>query len=91
MSDDTLSTTIAAVLAYLEADYVHRRRAAVPEVSEESVFATDLACDAIDMVCICLEIEEAFGLNLPPDEPEHCETVGDLARLVARALQKEPV
>jgi len=87
MQSDTLSRTIAIVRAHLAAKHPGRP---VPEVTADSEFARDLGCDAIDMVSICLDVEDAFCLQLPPDDPEHCETVGDLAGLVG-ALIKELV
>lgn len=59
---------------------------AVPDVSMDSAFQTDLHCDAIDMVCICLDVEDALGIVLPPDEAEQSETVGDLAKVAAGVI-----
>lgn len=80
----------ARVIAAIEDHLVkHRPVAKVPTVRADSTFATDLACDPIDMVCICLAIEDAFGIKLPADEPEHCESVFHMIALVTRACALE--
>ena len=76
---DTLDHTIAVVRACLSE---HFPTCALPEVTDSSEFREDLGCDPLDVVSICLAVEDEFGLLLPPDEPEHCGTVGDPAALV---------
>lgn len=56
-----------------------------PEVEAMSRFGRDLHCDAIDMVSICLVVEDEFHIALPI-EVENCETVQDMADMVARAI-----
>ncbi len=41
----------------------------------------------LDLVEIVLQTEETFNLNLPDDECEQIQTVGDLYRLVSSKLQ----
>ena len=76
---DTLTRTIALVRAHLAQ---HRPAHLIPDIGEESSFEHDLRCDAIDMVCISLEAEDAFSLRMPPERFEDCETVEDLVGLV---------
>lgn len=59
-------------------------RAILPEITDETSFAGDLRCDSIDMVCIEIEVGDAFGVELPACEFENCETIADLAALVQR-------
>ena len=82
---DPLTRTLAVVSGYLAE---HRPAWRLPEVTADSAFRADLACDPIDLVCICLALEDEFAVQLPPDEPEHCETVADLARWVARVERR---
>ena len=42
----------------------------------------DLEGDSLDMVEIILGIEETFGLEIPDEEAEKMQTVGDLVRYV---------
>lgn len=86
MSGAVTDRVIAAIEDHL---VKHRPTATLPAVRAESTFRTDLGCDPIDMVCICLAIEDAFGIKLPADEPEHCESVFDMVTLVTRACALE--
>ena len=82
---DPLAGTIAVVRAELE----HSRAPRIYlDLHETTTFERDLQCSTIDMVCICIEIEDAFGITLPM-EVEHCDTIGALANMVAEQL-KEP-
>lgn len=52
------------------------------EISADKVtnnlnFRKDLDADSIDMVELVLELEDAFGAEIPDDEAEKIQTVGD--------------
>ncbi|MFD1411956.1 acyl carrier protein [Lapidilactobacillus gannanensis] len=52
------------------------------EVAPESITAStniksDLAADSIDLVEFVLELEDTFGGEIPDDDAEKLETVGD--------------
>lgn len=52
------------------------------EVARESITAStniksDLAADSIDLVEFVLELEDTFGGEIPDDDAEKLETVGD--------------
>lgn len=59
-------------------------RVHVPEITNETSFAQDLRCDAVDMVCIELAVSDDCDVELPACAFENCDTVGDLAALVDR-------
>lgn len=86
MSEAVTARVIAVIEDHLAK---HRPVAALPSVQADSTFRADLGCDPIDMVCICLTVEDAFGIKLPADEPEHCESVFDMVVLVTRACALE--
>lgn len=86
MSVDVALRVVEVIQAHLA---TYRPTASQPAVSTDSTFGADLRCDPIDMVCICLAIEDAFGIKLPADEPEHCESVFDMVSLVTRACALE--
>jgi acyl carrier protein len=58
-------------------------------IEPESNFVEDLKCDGLDMLGIELLIEDEFDLVLP-EAVEHCETVGDLARMVEDFAGRKP-
>lgn len=49
------------------------------EVSLESDLA-DLGADSLNLTDIVLEIEDAFGFEMPEDDMHKMKTVGDLVR-----------
>lgn len=57
-------------------------RPSLPEITNESSFVQDLHCDAVDMVCIELAVNDDCNVELPSCAFEACATVGDLAALV---------
>ena len=53
-----------------------------PEITCETSLAGDLRCDALDLCCIAMDIEEQLGVSLPEREVERLQTVGELVDLV---------
>ncbi len=51
-------------------------------VTEDTNLMKDLEADSIDAVEIIMAIEEQFGIEIPDDEAEKFQTVGDLVEYV---------
>ena len=47
------------------------------EVTESASFIDDLGADSLDTVELVMAFEEEFGLEIPDDEAEKIQTVGD--------------
>jgi len=47
------------------------------KVSKETSFINDLGADSLDTVELVMEFEDQFDLNIPDDEAEKIQTVGD--------------
>jgi acyl carrier protein len=56
------------------------------QVTESASFAEDLEADSLDLVELVMSLEEAFGIEVPEDELEGIETVGQAYELVAGKL-----
>ena len=47
------------------------------EVKPEATFAQDLGADSLDTVELIMEFEKEFGIQIPDDQAEKIQTVGD--------------
>jgi acyl carrier protein len=47
------------------------------EVIPEASFIDDLGADSLDIVELVMAIEEEFGLEIPDDDAEKIQTIGD--------------
>jgi len=47
------------------------------EVTPEASFVDDLGADSLDTVELCMALEEEFGIEIPDEDAEKIQTVGD--------------
>jgi acyl carrier protein len=47
------------------------------ELRDETSFVNDLGADSLDQVELVMEFEDQFDLNIPDEEAEKIETIGD--------------
>ncbi len=52
------------------------------EVKMESKFVEDLGADSLDVVELVMALEEKFGIEIPDDEAEKIQTVGDAVKYI---------
>lgn len=52
------------------------------KVTNDLSFKTDLDADSIDSVEFVLELEDAFGAEIPDEDAEKIQTVGDAVQYV---------
>ncbi|MEF3192375.1 MAG: acyl carrier protein [Campylobacterales bacterium] len=55
------------------------------EVKEESKFVEDLGADSLDVVELVMALEEKFEIEIPDDQAEKIQTVGDAVRYIESA------
>ncbi len=49
----------------------------IEKISPESSFVNDLGADSLDTVELVMEFEDAFELNIPDEDAEKIQTVGN--------------
>ena len=52
------------------------------EVVPEASFVDDLGADSLDTVELVMALEEEFGIEIPDEDAEKIQTVGDAIRYV---------
>ncbi|MEC9331958.1 MAG: acyl carrier protein [Verrucomicrobiota bacterium] len=52
------------------------------QIKPEAKFIEDLGADSLDIVELVMALEEEFGTEIPDEEAEKLQTVGDVARFV---------
>ncbi|MDZ7314911.1 MAG: acyl carrier protein [candidate division KSB1 bacterium] len=50
------------------------------QVTEDASFIDDLGADSLDTVELVMAFEEEFGIEIPDEEAEKLQTVGDALR-----------
>lgn len=57
------------------------------QVSKETSFVNDLGADSLDTVELVMEFEEEFDINIPDDEAEKIQTVGQAIDYIEQNAQ----
>ena len=52
------------------------------DISEQTSFITDLGADSLDQVELIMEFEDQFDLNIPDEDAEKIETIGDAIKYI---------
>ena len=64
-------------------DIVCEQMGASPDkITEETSFVNDLGADSLDTVELVMEFEDEFDLNIPDEDAEKIQTVGDAIRYI---------
>lgn len=58
------------------------------KVTLETSFVNDLGADSLDTVELVMAIEDAFDLNIPDEDAEKIQTVGDAVRYIEKSPPK---
>ena len=56
------------------------------EVSDEASFTNDLGADSLDTVELIMEFEKEFNIQIPDDEAEKIQTVGEAIKYIEGAI-----
>ena len=55
------------------------------KVTPETSFVNDLGADSLDTVELVMELEEEFEINIPDEEAEKIQTVGQAIEYITKA------
>lgn len=55
------------------------------QITPEAKFIEDLGADSLDTVELVMAFEEEFGIEVPDEEAEKLQTVGDVIKYVEEA------
>lgn len=58
------------------------------ELAPEANFMDDLGADSLDAVELVMAIEEEFGIEIPDEDAEKLETVGQIIAYVQEKIKK---
>jgi acyl carrier protein len=57
------------------------------EVNEQASFVDDLGADSLDIVELVMALEEEFDLEIPDEDAEKIQTVGDAVNYIKENAQ----
>ena len=58
------------------------------QVTPEAKFIEDLGADSLDTVELVMALEEAFGNEIPDEQAEKLQSVGDVIKYIEESKQK---
>ena len=58
------------------------------EVTNDASFVDDLGADSLDTVELVMALEEEFGIEVPDEQAEKLQSVGDVIKYVEESQQK---
>jgi len=71
-------------------DIICEKLSVKPEqVTTETSFVNDLGADSLDQVELVMEFEDKFGMQIPDEEAEKIQTVGDAIRYIQEHLGEQ--
>ncbi len=56
------------------------------EVTDEATFREDLGADSLDLVDLIMEFEDEFGIEIPEEDAEKINTVGEAIAYIERKI-----
>ena len=81
MADKTIEQRIKDVI-------IEQLGVTAEQVTPEAKFIEDLGADSLDTVELVMALEEEFGLEIPDDEAEKLQSVGDVIKHVEDSQAK---
>ncbi len=60
------------------------------QITPATSFQKDLNADSLDQVELVMDMEEEFDINIPEDQHEKLQTVGDAIAFIEKELKNKP-
>ena len=60
------------------------------KVTDDASFVEDLGADSLDTVELVMAFEEEFGVDIPDEDAEQMQTVGDAIRYLQEKIAEDP-
>ena len=86
---DNMSTEKQSIEERLKEIIIKQLDADNKPVTLESSFINDLGADSLDIVQLVMEFEDAFDMNIPDEDAEKIQTVGDAVNYIKERKQKD--
>mgnify|MGYP001772860441 CR=1 FL=1 len=61
----------------------------IDEVTENASFITDLGADSLDTVELIMALEEQFGIEIPDEDAEKIQTVGQVIEYIKNKVEQK--
>lgn len=61
----------------------------VGELKAETSLKDDLNADSLDLFQIVMSLEEEFGIEIPTEDTENINTIGDIERYLEKRTEEE--
>lgn len=61
----------------------------INEVTENASFVNDLGADSLDNVELVMTLEEQFGIEIPDEDAEKIQTVGQAIEYIKNKLEQK--
>lgn len=58
------------------------------QINEQTSFVNDLGADSLDTVELVMEFENAFDMNIPDEDAEKIQTIGDAINYIGEKVNK---
>ena len=81
MADKTIEQRIKDII-------IEQLGVTAEQVTPEAKFIEDLGADSLDTVELVMALDEEFGLEIPDDEAEKLQSVGDVIKHVEDSQAK---
>jgi acyl carrier protein len=83
----TLVPDVAEIESKVKKIVSEQMNVAETEITRETSFVNDLNADSLDTVELVMEFEEEFELNIPDEEAEKIQTVGQAIDFIKAHLE----
>ncbi len=61
----------------------------IEEVTDDASFIEDLGADSLDTVEMIMEIEDEFGIEIPDEDAEKMQTVGQAIEYIKKKVEAQ--